>query len=213
MYTKGSGFLRAKQPPNTPNPREPRASSAEHGVVMSKTKVGGVILLVFLICCAGGGVWFFTGDAGVTVASEPAAPGEDRLVQTCGLPPEAAFTWFDSEGVLHWTPDAIASDGSMTVRFCDDETARAVRVTGLWAGKARDWQEGAMVDRARRVVHVKDLLTLSADRPVPAARLEGVTLQCVPPMGSCEPNDVNGILAAVAAGTSANSVGGGGSTP
>lgn len=155
--------------------------------------------------------WWGGNDDG-NVAVEPAAPaGDGRLAQDCPLPPGGATTWFDAEGVLHWTPDAIAEDGSMTVRLCDGDVARAVRVTGLWAGSAENWQEGAMTDRARRVVRIDDIKTLVADRPVPAARLEGVALQCVPLMGSCEPNDVNGILAALAAGTSVNPVGG--STP
>ncbi len=114
----------------------------------------------------------------------------DRLVQDCALPDqEASLTWLYSDGSLGWTPDAIAEDGSMTVRYCDGPTARATRITGLTAGDEIDWQGGAMTDGDRRVIHVADITTTSTV-PEAAGRLEGVTRQCISVLGSCEPTPV-----------------------
>ena len=108
----------------------------------------------------------------------------DRLVQDCALPPEGDVTWFDSSGSLHWTADALDEEGSMTVRYCDGSIARAVRITGLTAGESIDWQEGAMTDGSRRVINIGDITVISTV-PVASPRLEGVTVQCIPLLGSC----------------------------
>lgn len=140
---------------------------------MNRTPLAAIGLpLAFTIACGSG-------------SEEP----EDRLVQTCELPDQAAaVTWFGADGSLHWTSDAIAEDGSMTVRYCDSDVARATRITGLTAGDEIDWQGGAMTDGERRVIHVADITTTVSNTPVASPRLgNNVTIQCIPLLGSCAP--------------------------
>lgn len=138
--------------------------------------------LFALLVCGGvgaGGYAFFT--------SSPPAPVVVDAGPSCSPPSGVKLTSFAPDGALLWTVDAIGPNGTMTVIVCDGPAYRAIRVTGFTPGEDGNWQDGAMTDGGRRVVYQSDLVTTSTG-PVKAPRLEGVTIQCLPELGSCRPN-------------------------
>lgn len=141
--------------------------------------------LFALLVCGGigaGGYYAFFASPPAPVATEATGPA------ACSPPTGVELTSFDADGALRWTADSIGpgEDRTMTILVCDGPALRAIRVTGFTPGEDGNWQDGAMTDGGRRVVYQSDLVTTSVN-PVRASRLEGVTIQCLPELGSCQP--------------------------